>query len=491
MPSTFLALQIGYSALQNSTLGIDTTGHNIANAGTAGYARETVDTETANSLPVYTDHQTFIGQGVNGRGQNRIDDPSIDAQFRDNNAQQSYWQTTSSEINSIGQIFNEPSGTTLRDSISSFFSAWNQLSQAPADSGARAAVYQASKAVGDSFQETANALTSNYTRNTSQLTASGAQFNTLLQNVADLNQQIIQATAESTMPGSTAPEASPNNLLDQRDAVLDQLSQYAKIEVTHNVDGSVTVAADLNSGSALGVGPVQLVNGSQVVGQVNTTIPATASTPQSGSTPASVSLKDLLNQGGQLNSLYNLTQYISNSDGKSGVLDKLNALANEFVTQVNTQFESGYGLSGQTGSTNVLFVPTGTTAATVQVNSSLATNLGAFAAATNSTASGQNQTDGGNAQAIAGLMNTYEQSGTGVSYAGIVTQLGIDGQDANQKNQTFTALTTQASQFRQAVSGVDINEEMKNMIQYQQAYGAASKVISVFNDMLTTLINAV
>jgi flagellar hook-associated protein 1 FlgK len=470
MPSTFLSLEIGLSALQASQLGAMTAGHNIANASTPGYAREVADLETETSLEVFTDHVNYLGQGVRGRGQDRVTDPSMDTQYRDANGAQNYWQTQDTEINNIGQIFNEPAGTTLRHAIDNFFSAWSQLANTPADYGARANVLQASISVADAFHVTASQLSATLARYSSELSASITDVNTILQNIANLNQQIILDQQRGT---------PANDLLDQRDAQLDKLSKYGHFIVTPQADGSVTVAAAIDPGSSLYATQqtVTLVSGGAVVGTVGYKDPTEA-----------VDVTDMEDQKGLLRSLYDMQQYIDNSDGKSGILNQLNALANELITKVNAVYQPGYGLNGQTG--DVLF--TGTDASSIQVNGALTQDaLDAIQASATDTTGGQNQTDGEVAQAIANLYTTYDTGAGVVSYAGIVTKLGVDGAAAKAKNQTASALSIQAQTLRDSVRGVDINEEMGNMIRFQQQYNAAAKFVSIFNDMLDTLIKSV
>lgn len=470
MTSTFLSLQIGVSALQATSLGVETTGHNIANANTPGYSRQTADLETEDSLGVYSDHRNFLGQGAKARGQNRVTDESLNAQFRYNNAQQSYWNTYSTEVGNVAKVFNEPAGTTLRQSMDAFYTAWSTLSQTPADGGARSAVYEASKQLADAFHNTSSAIQQDISRYQDEMGAAVNQTNQLASSIASLDLQIMKTTQAGT---------APNDLLDQRDALLDKLSSYASVNVVHETDGSVTVQLNQASGST-----VDLV----AKGQVVATVSSSATVPSPQTTPPTVIVSGLQDNGGQLTSLNDMITYTQNV---SGQVDKL---AQDLAGAVNTQYNKGYDMSGNqpVGGLADLFTINGSggviNAADIQVNTNLGTtNLDKLPASLTPPSGGQAyQTDGGNSDAIASQMGIYDQE-----YAGIVTQLGIDGQAANQQNQTFIGLTTQVTQLRTSVSGVNINEEMSNMIQFQQSYSAASKFISVFNDMLTTLIQSV
>lgn len=472
MSSTFLALQIGTSGLQASMMGVDTAGHNVANAATPGYSREVVDLSTDPSLQIFTDHVTYLGQGVSPGGQNRINDKFLDAQYHANNAQQSYWQTQSTEINNVAAIFNEPTGTTLRQNIDGFYNAWNQLAQTPADTGARAAVYQAGQSLADAFHTTNSSLAQNITRYGTNLTASVTDANSIVTSIAALNTQIEKAQAEGT---------APNDLLDQRDALLNKLSGYAAFNVIYTPDATnpsvthVAVSLNLNSTSTFG-SAVPLVTD----GTVNSVFSTGAS---AAGAPNSVSVADLQTKNGSLSSLNDMITYTNN------VVGQVNQLALNLSQAVDTAHTGGYGLNGQTG--NALFNSASLTAANaaanIAVNAAITpSSLNLLAAATQNTTGNVNQTDGSQAQAISSQLPTYD-----AQYSGIVDQLGTSGQVANQQNQTFTALTTQATQARDALSGVNINDEMSNMVQYQQSYGAASKFISVFNDMLNTLMQSV
>lgn len=459
MPSTFLGLQIGVSSLETSQLGVQTTGHNIANANTSGYSREKLTTATANSLETYTDHVTYLGQGVAAKGQTRVDDVDVDSEYRTNKSQQSYWSTKDTEIQSLTQVFNEPTGSTLRQAIDNFFTnGWNALAQTPSNSAARPEVTQAALDMTQAFATTSAALTDSQTRYSSELTAQVQQVNSLATNITNLNVQIEAAQARGD---------APNDLLDQRDALLDKLSSFAAAQVTYTPDANnpsvvhMQVSLKQDSGASPALKP--LVDDTNPPNQISVT-----------------NVPSLLSGSGTLRSTSDMVGYVTNLQGQ------LDTLANKIASEVNAQQQKGYDAYGNLGT--AMF--SGATASTLTVNSSFISDPNLLAAASSPTAADgtPNSTDGSNAQAVAQLLQTQ---GYDAQYAGTVTQLGTDGQAAHQQTQTFQALTSQASQLKQSVSGVDINEEMSNMIQFQQSYNAAAKFISVFNDMLTTLVQNV
>lgn len=145
----------------------------------------------------------------------------------------------------------------------------------------------------------------------------------------------------------------------------------------------------------------------------------------------------------------------------------------------------GYGANGTTG----LDFFTGTTAATIAVNPTVANNPDDVAAASKSGVPG----DGSNALAIADLENSAlaGSSSIGDAYGALISGLGVDAQTAGNAVQTQQLLLTRVQQEQQSVSGVDLNQEMTNMVSSQHAYQAASDVINAVNQMLQSLLGTV
>lgn len=439
--STFLALNTGLSALQSSQMGIQITGNNISNAQTAGYARETLNQSEAPALQMQTDHVTYLGTGVMATNAQRVSDQYVNAQYRYNNSKESYWNQMNTELSNLQQVYNEPAGGAVSTATNAFFSAWNQLSQTPNDNGARSAVLQSANNLVAAFGQVSNALQNDAARYQAETSTAVSQVNSLAQSIASLNTKIQQARE-----GGDAP----NSLLDQRSALLDQLSQYVQLNVTtsNNAD---TVTAVTSSGTG-----IQLVAGSQ------TTALTTADIPNL--TPAS----------GKVTAYNDLYQKVS---GTGGLLSQLNSLETQITNDVNAGQAAGYDANGNPGS--AMFQTVG---GTIEVNPAL--TISGIAA---SGVSGSS-TDGSNALAIS---NLAQQNGYLQTYSADLTQLGAEGSSAQSNYTTFNALLTQAKAAKTSISGVDINQEMANMVQYQQTYSAASKYISVFNNMLTTLIQNV
>jgi flagellar hook-associated protein 1 FlgK len=170
---------------------------------------------------------------------------------------------------------------------------------------------------------------------------------------------------------------------------------------------------------------------------------------------------------------------------------QLDAIAQQLATELNTAHGKGYDQAGDPG--GLLFDngagdPTQVTAATITL---LVTDPEKLAAASLSKADagGAVSADNGNADAIyqLGLANT----GTDANYRKMIVALGVQASTASDRLASQSVISTQVDTSRESVSGVNLDEEMTNMLQYQHAYSAAGKLVSVINDTLDTLINMV
>ncbi|MGZ4312994.1 MAG: FlgK family flagellar hook-associated protein, partial [Solirubrobacteraceae bacterium] len=258
------------------------------------------------------------------------------------------------------------------------------------------------------------------------------QYATLTGTNGQVQQDASQiATLNQQIVQATQAGQSPNTLLDQRDKLIDDLSGLAQVSVSTGSNGAVTI----NFGDA----STPLVSGT------------TVTWPQTLTSAA----------GGQLGSLLNL----SSSTGPIGsMLSSLDNVAGQVISSVNALQPSSPFFSGTTAGT----IAVSATAATIQASSS--------------------STSGADlAQAIGNLSGGAADQ----SYAAFVAQVGDSVQAANSTHATQQAVLTAVSNQRQSVSGVSLDEEMTNLIQFQQAYQASARVMNAINSTLDTLINSV
>jgi flagellar hook-associated protein 1 len=451
---SYSGLNTALSGLEAAQAAIDTTGQNIANANTPGYSRQqVVQTErnplTIQALSTVTGGGSQVGLGVDITTISRVRDQFLDVQYRGQNTQNSGDNASSTLLGQVQAALNEPNSSGISGALSQFWTAFNALGNDPTNQGALQAVLGAGQTVATSLNTLGNELITLESQVTNQ-------YNTLTDpnsgpiasdanQIAALNTQISQAQVNGL---------DPNTLLDQRDKLIDDLSQYSNVNVTTQSNGMVNVsfgnAAKAAAGGVTDATP--LVNG--------------------GTADLTNNLTDanLSGSGGTLGALLNLHDATTGTGKIDGYLTTLNNVTNNLVTSVNNAIATA-DPAGATAPP--FFNPAGTTATTIAVNPSLS---GATSPYTMVEAQAAGSLRGGSADQ---------------AYNAFVTQIGSDVQSTQSAQQTAQSLLTAIGNQRQSVSGVSLDEEMTNLIQYQQAYQASARVMNAIDATLNTLINQV
>ena len=451
---TYMGLQTALSGLEAAQAAIDTTGQNIANASTPGYSRQQVNlTErsplTIPALSSYTGQGSQLGAGVDITSITRIRDTFLDSQYRSQNSQTSADNTNAQILGQAQASLNEPTSSGLSSVLDTFFQGFNTYSTASNQDGSTQTIIGDGQAVADSLNTLSGQITtlqSQVTRQYDTLTdpTSGAVASDA-NSIAQLNVQIAQAQSAGL---------NANDLEDQRDNAIDDLSQYSNVYVSTQSNGMVNVSFG-NAASAAQNGTTDatpLVDG----GTVNLS--------------QNLSDSNLSGSSGTLGSLLGLYDSTTGTGTLSNYLTTLNGVANQLVTTVNGAISSA---DSQGATATPFFDPSGTTAATIAVNPSLSSTSTPYTAAE---ASAVNALSGGSAEQ---------------TYQAFVTQVGGDVQSAQNSQSTSQSLLTAIGNQRQSVSGVSLDEEMTNLIQFQQAYQASARVESTINDTFTSLLSMV
>ena len=452
-----VSLNIGVTGLIAQQTAMDTASHNIANASTDGYSRQAVDYQALpppiNALPGQNN-----GLGVIVSNIYRQRDVLLDGQYRQTNALDQQYTAQSSALQQLQATLNEPGENGIQAQLSAFFNSFTDLSSQPESMAARAAAVQQGQTLATSFNRLSNLLTQQRGDLDSSVTSLVNQVNSDATQVASLNAQIQVAIVSG---------GQPNDLMDQRDLLLDKLAGLAGTTGALQPDGSVTVTL---GGQTLVAGNV--ANALTTVAdptnnnlqKVEWQATNTAATISSGQIAGVITARDL-----------NVTGMMTNLDSVAGTL----------ITAVNAAHSAGYGLDNSTG----LPFFTGTSAGTIGVNATLLNNPQSLAT---SDTSGQP----GNpiaAIAIANVQNALLMSGNTTSisnfYNTSVATLGVTAQQTQALQQNQDTLVKQVDGQRQSVAGVSLDEEMTNLEKAQHAYQAAAQVVQISDTMLDTLIN--
>ena len=424
----FTGLQTALSGLQAAQAAIDTTSENISNANTAGYTRQRVNLVESGAMTIPALTQQGGGTQL-GTGVSIQDISRIRDQFLD--VQYRAQNTATSNANSNASELAQVQTAINEPSSDGLQSVMSNFWSAWTALGTtqNASTLQGVVNAGQTLASTFNAVAQQMQTVQSQASQQYATLTGANGQVQQDAQQIATLNAQITQ--ATQAGQSPNALLDQRDNLIDNLSSLAQVSVSTGSNGAVTI----NFGDASS----PLVSGTTV------TWPQTL-------TSAS---------GGQLGSLLNL----SSSTGPIGsMLSSLDNVAGQVISSVNALQPSSPFFTGTSAST----IAVSANPSTVQTSSS--------------------STSGADlAQSIGNLAGgTADQS-----YAAFVAQVGNSVQSANSTQATQQAVLTAVSNQRQSVSGVSLDEEMTNLIQFQQAYQASARVMNAINSTLDTLINSV
>jgi flagellar hook-associated protein 1 FlgK len=475
------------SAIASSQAAMQVASHNVANAESDGYSRQRVDlTPRAPQLLPFGS----LGTGVDIANVTRARDAALDSSFRRESSSAESFGVRLDFLRQIEDVVNEPSDSGIAATLDRFWNAWSDLANNPASTSARAVLRQQGVSVASLFSTLTRQLDDLGANAREQLGHVLTQVNQHARGVADLNSRILAAEAS----GNQAPD-----LRDSRDRLLDSLatSGVARTEIQSN--GTVNVhlgGLALVSGSSVKTLEVRLNAGMLGVGIVGDPDPAAAT---SGSMAA---LIDFVN--------IDLRDFRNRLDG----------LAAAVVNGVNEYHASGWSAAGDSlgasnwnvstlpnGSRVDFFDPAGTSAATIRLSSAVAADVNTIAAGDVPNAPGNDTV----ARAIAALRDSAGMAalsarmggafasavglGPNVSYAeswrDTVAGVGIAAMRSDYSLEDHATLASNADQRRLSVSGVSIDEELTKLMQYQQYYVAATRVIRAVDEMADALLSMV
>ena len=451
------ALNIALRSMLAEQGAIETTSNNIANVNTPGYSRQHPELEE--TPPVLTGGVTF-GTGVELKQVVSLRDSILDLRVNQETQKQGKLSAFLGSAQQIQALFNETTGTGLQSSLTAFFSSLSQLSVNPSDLNLRQAVLSAAQNLAGAFNQSSANL-STLQRNVDLSVAQSVnQINTLTEQIAAVNAQVSAATSSGQNPGP---------FVDQRQQLINQLSNLIDVSEINAGNGSLTLTT--SAGAALVVGGQSF----QLVAQTN----------------GATGLQDVFSQGS------NITSRISGGElaGQLQVRDQeitavrnsLDALAAGLAGAVNTQHQAGFDLSGAPGGNFFVPPPAGITGAASSLAVAI-TDPTKIAASSDGTAG-----DNANINAILALQNqTFVNGQTPLSaYSNLIFQIGNDVQSAQTNQEAGGLVLQQIQNLQGGVSGVDINEESASLIRFQNAYQASAQVASVINTLLETTINMV
>lgn len=464
MSGLFTSLNGSVRALNAQSRGIEIAGKNLANVNNTAYSRQRVLYGDRGTVQMSDGAQSL---GLEALGVQQLRDGLLDRQLLREislsasvSSQQKGYQRAQAGlaegISSASSASGASNTTGLGATLSDFFSAFQGLASSPTDSGVRQTLLQKAAILTDGFNRTDARLAQVQSDLDTQIASDVTVVNNLLQTIATLNDQI--GRVEIGNPGSAV------DLRDQRQAKLEELATKIPIEVREATDGQVQVVMkDLARSDVLLVdlavvtGPVTFTGTSLTAGGAGVEV-ALASGSIFGAIEAS---------GGAIQALRSA----------------LDGMARQLVTSVNAAYNPTAVAGGDffdaagTQARSISLAP-GLSAAGIRAgvgaagDNSIALAVAAIAVRSFSTAAGDH------------LDGTIQEF-----YASAVSSLGQALSTANANVESQTSVERLVRSQRDSVSGVSLDEEMADLVRYQRAYQAASRVFSIIDDLLNNIVN--
>jgi flagellar hook-associated protein 1 FlgK len=328
--STFTGIEIGKRAINANEQAINTTGHNLSNVSTKGYSRQRIEFSAFDPiyLPGLNREQTAgqIGQGVVIQRIERARDQLLDRRIVAQASNEGYWGARDPYVRMLEQVYLEPGENSIRSKMDAFWDSWQELATYPSDTAPRNAVIERGKTLVDAIHDRYGKLKGLQDMADEDITLRVRQVNKLSREIAGLNRDIQRVKAQGD---------NPNDLLDRRDLLVDQLSSYVNITIDSrdpdeymvHTDGMVLVQGSIGRQFTLEPAPA-LPDGAQGYSRIMWADTGEEMHFRSGSLAALVDLRD-----------ETLQQEIQTLD----------SMTINFVDLVNEVHRNAYGLNGSTG----------------------------------------------------------------------------------------------------------------------------------------------
>ncbi|WP_239615866.1 flagellar hook-associated protein FlgK [Cohnella mopanensis] len=502
MRSTFHSIETAKRSLFTEQALINTTGHNIANANTPGYSRQRVNLVASRPIEapgmMRSNIPGQLGTGVEFTSITRIREQFLDDQFRNANRSLGDAKIQADTLSKLETIFNEPSDSGIRTVMDNFWKSWTDLAKDPESITGRKIVRENALALVDAFNETSKHLTDLENDLTTNIDVKADEINSITDSIANLNFEIRRLEAYGD---------NPNDLRDQRDYLVDQLSNIVNVTVTNTPEGYAINTGGINLVEGNAATPV---NGLALVTEFGT------GGLMGGEVAGLITSRDkyVADYKEQLdamaNTLVNGDIDITIPAGSTYLGTKL---ANDLpvtVQGINGLHKLGY-LFNSPPALPILagdfFTSSGgpITAESLRLSADIASDPMQIATSMRvENIDGSDETVKGNntlANFMAGLKGTsikftLTSTGNGIAegtidafYASMLGQLGVQSQAATRLATNQQDIVTQVDSRRQSTSGVSLDEEMSDLIKYQHAYSAAARFMTTVDETLDKIIN--
>ncbi|WP_295159026.1 flagellar hook-associated protein FlgK [Selenomonas sp. AE3005] len=236
MRSTFSGLNTMVRGVFANQLSLDTVGHNITNASTEGYSRQSVNQAATRAQEVPSLYgNVLVGSGVDAMSLQRARNIYADKQYWAETSTHEYYKAAQVNYDKLEAIFDDSDSTGIKDAMDAFYKAWSDLSANASTDSNRVTVIEKGNIFVDKISTAASQLQE-------QITAQYDDIRVHLTTINDINDQIVELN--KNIMGAEAVGASANDLRDQRDLLVDKLSTYMNLNVYEDDKGMYTIVSN-------------------------------------------------------------------------------------------------------------------------------------------------------------------------------------------------------------------------------------------------------
>lgn len=456
MSSTFSVIYTALRGMQAQQKSLQTSAHNVANANTPGFTRQQAVLTTTLPLPVPSLNRPGgagqYGTGVEVEEVRRIRSEFLDMQLRREMGVLGEWEERAEVLERVEVMFMEPSESGLSNLLNQFWTGWQELSKYAESEPIRTTVLETSKALTEAVRHLYGQMQNAVLDLDQSLEIKVGEIGT--GETGNLGFQI--ATLNRKIAAIKLSGDQPNDLMDQRDLLLDQLAKYTAFDRIQNPDGTVKIEV---SGRTFvdkrEFFQWELSPDGEVVWSED-------------QTPVEI-------QSGELCGI------IKVRDQVQAYMNELDDFVNSLIKAVNDLHIEGFDLDGAPGED--FFKGSG--AADFEVAISDVRLIAAAGPA------GENIEDSGDGTQALKIAQIRDNEKLDDNYKNMVARLGVETHEACRMRENQQVMVEQLSSSRDVTGGVSLDEETAHTIQYLHAYNASAMVMSVLDEMLDTLINRI
>jgi flagellar hook-associated protein 1 FlgK len=484
----FSTLNTANSGLAAAQRAMEVTGQNVANVNTDGYSRQRVELQSVGGSPVPAMYSVSnqVGSGVDSNTVIRIRDAFLEAQAQNSHASVTDLTVQSNTLSQVEGAFGEPGTSGIQSKMSNFWAGFGDIASNATEDGARTQLLERAQTLASALHSTMGSFDASWSQSRDSVQTLLTDVNATSTQIAGLNQSIMSAT-QANLP--------TNELQDKRDALVLHLAEQVGATATQMDDGTLNVV----------VGGTAIVSGNNSIQLAltgaHTASDATTDPVSIVSTPGNAQIRVGGTAAGQLTTMNSIIP---------GYETQLNGVAQQLADQVNGVLTGGsaYDLYGKPGVALLDDGSGGTSAVTAaNINVAITDPKSLAMASLSPTGAGGTLNPDGSYTKVSSDSDVADQlyqlrlgvpqadgsyaDGADSTYRKMIVALGVQSATVSDNLTTRSVISTQVDASRESTSGVNIDEEMTNMLQFQHAYSAAGQVVSTIQSMMDTLINMV